>query len=281
MPNKIFAQLPTPGQTIGTTESKYVVIEEIGIGHFSHTYLCEDIWGSEVVAKAFKPKGMINEVRRRWLQESDFLKQLRHPNLTYIFDAFENDNIFYIIVERCHTTLEEVITDLNEETRLKWFPIIARDLLRGLSFIHENGIVHKDIHPGNILVSANSNHELDQSASSFVCFKIGDLGVANFEDLIGQTGSVMANWMRPPELYDESLGPADKRIDIYHIGLTLLGVILGQVVTADEGQTLAGSPRQLAESLKTVYGDALAKSLRRRVAFRTSSPFELWQDIIR
>ena len=98
----------------------------------------------------------------------------------------------FLIIERCDTPLESIPYD----QRVGMIGAIARDVLQGLSFIHRNEYVHKDMHAGNVLLHRKKCPLTGQEA---VSFRISDLGISNLEGRIGQGTTVMAQWMMPPE----------------------------------------------------------------------------------
>ena len=89
----------------------------------------------------------------------------------------------------------------------------------------------------------------------------------------------MANWMRPPEALDPSFGPLGKTLDIYHCGLLLLQVALGQRLRFSRDDILNGAPREMALNLPEPFRTAIEKALRRRVEYRTPTARQFWLDL--
>jgi hypothetical protein len=253
----------------------YFMGEYIGGGSYGDVYECTDEWANPLVAKVLKPAGSFEEVRRQWESEVNNLSRMRHPNITYIYDAFFHDHAFYIIVEKCLYSLDRVLPRIDES----WLPHIARDLLQGLSFIHRHGHVHKDVHPGNVFVSLTSD-VMDAGGGPRVSFKLGDLGITRVETDIRIVGTIMAPWMLPPEaLIPATFGVVGRPTDVYHAALLLLSVLRRAVPTFTEAEILAGAPQQVAQGLASPYSQALANALRPRVMNRTQTPLEFWREI--
>jgi hypothetical protein len=253
----------------------YFMGDYIGGGSYGDVYECTDEWANPLVAKVLKPAGSFEEARRNWESEVNNLSRMRHPNITYIYDAFFHDHAFYIIVEKCLYSLDRVLPRIDES----WVPHIARDLLQALSFIHRHGHVHKDVHPGNVFVSLTSD-VMDAGGSPRVSFKLGDLGITRVESDIRIVGTIMAPWMLPPEaLVPATFGTVGRPTDVYHAALLLLSVLRRAVPSFSETEILAGVPERVALALSSPYAAALANALRPRVMHRTQTPLEFWREI--
>ncbi|WP_335021382.1 serine/threonine protein kinase [Nostoc sp.] len=270
-----FFHPPQPGNVI----NQYLIGESIGQGSFGRVYECQDEWENELVAKVLVPQNRSYEqVQQEWSEELNKLVDLRHPNITYVYDAFEYCNTFYLIIERCHCTLKELLEmpDLAGEILL---PCLARELLCGIHFMHSAGYVHKDIHSGNVFVSLMYDRLIPNKEPVFM-FKIGDLGISRLENDINIFNTILAEWMRPPEsLAPEEYGRIGRQVDIYHTGLLLLSLLIGDIPSFTDEEILAGKPRQLAESLSSPYKYAIARALRRHVADRTQTALDFWREI--
>src|SRR5262245_41213910 len=141
---------PAKGEAINCDGHYYFIGEELGKGSFGVVYKCTDEWSNELVAKVLMPRERpYEEIRENWNSELAKLLALRHPNITYLHAAFEYKDTFYLILERCSFTLDSLIS-YEDMTPDRWIPWIARDVLQGLDYVHANGYVHKDIHPGNV-----------------------------------------------------------------------------------------------------------------------------------
>jgi len=253
--------------------------DQIGQGGFGIVYECMDDWENKLVAKVLMPKNrMHDQVRDEWLAEFRNLTTLRHPCITYVHQAFEYRNTFYLIVERCSYDLNYFIGQSTADGN-SWLPYIARDILHGLDFIHKRGYVHKDMHPGNVFVSHHYDFMVP-SKDPVWSFKIGDLGISRLEGNIQLFNTILAQWMVPPEyLNPAEFGMLGKQIDIYHTGLLLLGILLKRIPVFSREDILNGMPRRTAEGLNSPYASVLAKALRRHVAHRTQTAIDMWREI--
>jgi len=250
----------------------YAVLGVLSSGGFSTVYEGVDPFETPVAIKVFSPTATYVAVRERWFAEAALLRQLVHPNIVYIYDAFEYQGGFYLVLEKAEGNLGQYILGmpvLSSETVLS----IAQQLLRALHFIHEHGVIHEDLHPGNILVFPG------------LIVKISDFGISR--RLLGAEVRVAPETFHrkfvAPEL--ASHGYTTPQSDLYHLGLILYALVTGQHAIDPalpdhevSRLVLEGVPRQKAEALGTPLGQAIAKLLRRRQQYRYQSALEAWND---
>jgi serine/threonine-protein kinase len=221
--------------------------------------------------------GTYEQVRDSAIAELEKLRLLRHPNVTYVHDAFEYRHTFYIVFERCWQPINQFIQRDQFNGHL-WLRAIARHILQAVHFLHCNNYVHQDIHGGNVFVATRSD---DMAPNDMIfTFMLGDLGITKMVTEIDAQNTVLAEWMRAPEsLVPAEYGPMDHRMDIYHCGLLFLQILLGQPLTFTTEQVLNGLPREVALEIGGSFSFALEKALRRHVDFRTASALEFWRDL--
>ena len=194
------------------TGNTYTIGLVIGAGNFGVVYSCTDTWKNDLAVKVLKPRGMPYD-RIRASAEAEFAKlvALRHPTITYIYDAFEYRDTFYIITERCLGPVANLFK-MEGFAGLHWVMPIARNLLQAIHFLHLNKLVHQDIHPGNVFTTFVKD-EMPTEARA-IQFKLADLGVAKLFQEVDATNT-RAQWMLPPEvLRPEEFGPIDYRIAV-------------------------------------------------------------------
>jgi serine/threonine-protein kinase len=270
---------PAPGEVItsGATSISYTMGARIGEGNFGVVYGCEDIWNNSLAAKVMKPHGTPEKVRAATVAELNKLLHLRHPHITFVFDAFEYRDTFYLITERCFCPLTELMA-IQDFNGLLWIRAIARCLLQAVNYAHLNGYAHQDIHLGNVF-AAFAKNEMNADDPGAIQFKLGDLGVAKLFNEI-DASNTRNQLMLPPEVLDPSeFGPLGYRIDLYHCGLLFLHLAHGRELPFTADEIKAGAPRQLALQLPAPFNFALGKALRRHVAARTENAMEFWRDL--
>lgn len=269
---------PTSGEVIANGKNRYIIGEQLGEGSYGATFAGTDQWRNWLVIKVLIPRGQTyDQVRNNWQREITSLFSLRHPNITYVYDAFEMDQTFHIVMERCGGSLSQLFTT-PEYDGDDWLLPIARCLLQGIGYMHDNGYIHKDIHLRNVFWTYVRN-ELMPHHSESVTFKIGDLGITRFEHEV-QNVQTTIPWMVAPEVLEPEVhGPVGKRTDIYHAGLVLLAVAMGIEPSFTPDEILRGSPREAAEQLAPPFGPAIGRALQLEVSARTRNAYEFWQDL--
>ena len=273
--------LPVPGKSISSssTGNTYTIGSPIGEGYFGVVYNCSDDWGNDLAVKVLKPIYPYNKLKENAEGEFHRLLELRHPNITYLYDAFEYQYSFYIVTERCFTPISTLF-DMPNLDGMAWFMPIARQLLQAVHYLHLNNYVHQDIHEGNIFSTYIKDEMVPQKAH-VMQFKLGDLGVSK-QLLDVDATNTRPLWLLPPEVLDPNeFGPIDHRSDIYHLGLLFLQLAYSQRLQFTREEILSGKPREIAMNLSNPYKTALEKTLRRHVVSRTTSALELWCDFKR
>ena len=252
---------------------RYRLTQTISSGGFSTVFDAVDIFENHLAVKVFAPSAPYPEVRERWLAEAALLQQLHHPNITYIFDAFEYLSGFYLVLERATGNLSRYITgapQLHPNAVL----YIAQQLLWALHFVHERQVIHEDLHPGNILEYPGG------------VVKISDFGISR--RLAVPHGTVAPQTFHRKFVVPElaSQGYTTQQSDLYHLGLILYALVRGQHAVDPNlpdaeisRQVLQGVPRARAEALGTPLGKAIAKLLRRRHQYRYGSALDAWNDL--
>lgn len=255
----------------------YVIGGYLGEGSFGRVYACKDNWGNALAAKVLKPIAPREKLLYSAVAERDNLLRLRHPFITYVHDAFEYRNQFWIVTERCWGPISTTLFAIQNFQGLGWVKPVARCVLQAVHYLHRNNYAHQDIHPGNVF-SNFARDEMSPDNMVGLHFKLGDLGVARVvSEMDGK--KTLAQWMLPPEAIDPQFGPFDRRVDIFHAALLLLQIAYSEMRTFTPAEMLDGVPRKMAEALPPPLGPALARALRRHAEVRTPNAMVLWQEI--
>jgi serine/threonine protein kinase len=229
----------------------YTIKRGVGHGGFGEVYYAVSDAGKEVALKLIR-RNLDIEIRG-----VTQCLNLKHPNLLSIYDirqAEQDEN--WVIMEYVQgDCLDDVIArhpnGMPLDQVLHWFSGMAA----GVAYLHDHGVVHRDLKPGNIF--------LDEGM-----VKIGDYGLSKFISCSrrsGQTGSVGTVHYMAPEVANGRYG---KEIDIYALGIILYEMLTGHVPFEGESigevlmkhLTAEADVSRLAEPYRTVVARALAKS---------------------
>ena len=270
---RITVQYPQVGTTLKGQRGSYTVLSTIGSGEFGAVYECIGPFDQTYALKMVRPSNRpYSEVQAEWAREQSRLFSLRHPNVVYIYDSFEEGHLFYLALERCDHALKDMLgTPMQEGLVLE----MTRQLLAAVQFLHDNEVVHDDIHAGNVLITHTDRPTV----------KISDFGISH--ELRGMTAvrpNVVHHAILAPEIL--ATGYTSRQSDLYQVGLLLYWMLAGEAAIQMEvpyqelvRQVADGAPRLRAEQLGTPFGDLIAKMLRRREAFRYASAREVWAEL--
>jgi serine/threonine protein kinase len=175
------------------------------------------------------------ELRRRFEAEARAAAGLAHPNVVAVHDTGEQDGVPYIVMERLagRTVADEIAEGPLEPARVRR---VAREVLAALDVAHRAGVVHRDIKPGNLLLTPDSS------------VKVGDFGIAKAAETqpgdLTATGQVIGT---PAYLAPERLEgrPATARSDLYSLGVVLYEALSG--AKPYSGDTPWGLGRAIAD----------------------------------
>ncbi len=160
------------------------------------------------------------ELRERFKREAEILLDLRHRNIVHMFDYFVEAGSHYIALEFVDGMSLDKLLVKTKKLSCQTAMLIFRDACKALLYAHENGIVHRDIKPGNILISSHGE------------IKLADFGIASSEKEaetnLTQDGSTLGtpSYM-PPEQFSETK-KVDNRADIYAMGVMLYEMVTGK-----------------------------------------------------
>jgi len=203
-----------------TLDGRYEIQELIGIGGMANVYHCYDLSNDrEVAIKVLKDEFLNNEdFIRRFKNESKAIAILSHPNIVKVIDVSFGDVIQYIVMEYIDgITLKEYIS-LKNVISWKETLHLTTQILRALQHAHENGIIHRDIKPQNIMLMQDGT------------IKVTDFGIARFSSNSTRTmtehaiGSV--HYIAPEQAKGE---PADGKADIYSVGVMMYEMLTGKL----------------------------------------------------
>ena len=134
----------------GSTE-RYTKTRTLGSGAYGEVYEAKDAETNQVVAiKKFGIKNIENGVEFSTIRELKILQELNHPNIIKFFDVFQRRENIHLVLELAPYGLNSLAPKGLSPAAIK---SICRQMLAGLAYLHRNWVMHRDLSPGNILIS--------------------------------------------------------------------------------------------------------------------------------
>jgi len=210
---------------IGQTLGHYRIVEKIGAGGMGEVYRAHDERLDRDVALKILPSGTLNDesARKRFRNEALALAKLSHPHIATVFDFDSQEGMDFLVMELVSgATLAEKLAagPLPEKEVIE----LGSQVAEALEEAHEQHVVHRDLKPGNIIVTPKGQA------------KVLDFGLAKLQRPTGEaelTASLTATmsvsgtlpYMAPEQLRG---GAVDDRTDIWALGAVLYEMATGQ-----------------------------------------------------
>ncbi|PXW99486.1 serine/threonine-protein kinase [Sphaerotilus hippei] len=203
---------------------RFQLMHEIGRGTMGRVYLARDPRdGHEIAIKTLALGSefdgfALQEARSRFQREAEAAGRLQHPDIVQVLESGEEGAWSYIAMERLRG--EDLGQHVQRQQRLS-LPQVLRvgaRVARALHFAHEQGIIHRDIKPTNVMVDALNDQ-----------VKVMDFGIARIADASRtRTGLVLGSplYMAPEQLAGRAV---DGRADLYALGVTLFQLLTGHL----------------------------------------------------
>src|SRR6266508_1197933 len=210
---------PEPSDLVGRLVGPYHLERLLGEGGFAWVFAGRDPDGSPVAVKVLKPRYAGDpQFDSRFRNEAETAAKLRHPSIIRIRSVARAGGHVYFAMDLCPDSLGARLArdgPLPEGAIIR----IATDVAHGLAFAHEQGVIHRDLKPDNILIHADGTAV------------ISDFGVARaVSGYVALTGVDVAIgtplYLSPEQAQGR---PLDQRADFYALGVTLYKAATGEV----------------------------------------------------
>ena len=273
-------QMITPGSTIG---NRYQVTGVLGVGGMGVVYKAQDReLGEPVAIKTLKPEMVASDssALERFKSEIKLARRISHRNVVRTHDLGEMNGLYYITMEYVEgTSLKDLIRARGRLPASAVLPI-AKQLCRALEVAHDEGVIHRDIKPQNMVVQGDG------------VLKVMDFGIARLASRAPDAGHTQAGmvvgtpeYMSPEQLVGDEL---DARADLYAAGCVLYECLTGDVpLTADTPITLIArvldevpvAPNLRYPDIPAELSDLVVWTLAKDRAQRPASAAELYKRL--
>jgi tRNA A-37 threonylcarbamoyl transferase component Bud32 len=277
----------SPGVRLPAEEKigKYPVVREIGSGATSRVYLARDPFAERDVAIKVLDftKGADPEVQqvqhKAFIAEASLAGKLNHPHVVDIYDAVVEPARSYLVMEYVPGTTLDAHGRTGHLLPVGKVVEVIFKCIRALEYAHQHGIIHRDIKPGNILLSDAGE------------VKVGDFGASFQQSLEDKTSQIKGigspAYMSPEQLRME---PLDQQTDIYSLGVTMFRLLTGRLpyeagshvaLTYAILNTPPPRPSSFRPELPPLLDDIVIKAIEKERAARYGSWLEFGKDITR
>jgi serine/threonine-protein kinase len=211
----------------------------------------------------------------RFKREAQAAGRLSHPNIVGVFDYGETPEIAYIVMEFVDGTTLKHLTDKKDRFELPEIVRLMTELMAGLQYSHDRGVVHRDIKPANIMLTKKGE------------VKIADFGIARIESSsMTQAGTMLGtpSYMSPEQFMGQTV---DARTDLYSSGVLLYQLLTGEKpfeggLTAIMHKVLntePPAPSALSVTVPGAFDAVVKKAMAKRPEDRYASAAEFAQAV--
>jgi tRNA A-37 threonylcarbamoyl transferase component Bud32 len=241
--------------------------------------------GRQVAIKVL-PRQLASEADfcRRFEREAQAVASLKHPNIVQVFDFGEINNTYYLVMEYVNgRDLTHYLGENEGPIPIKQVLPILQNVASALDYAHEQGVIHRDVKPSNVLLEIMNTNPSDLYTYRAI---LTDFGIAKLvAGTISYTGmGVMGtvDYMAPEQI--QSPRTVDHYADIYALGVLAYRMITGVLPFTGEhpGEVLAGhlhrpapDPRSFVQDLSSGIPSTLERALSKEPTDRFSTAREL------
>ena len=212
---------------------RYAIERELGEGGMATVYLARDLKHNRSVAvKVLKPELAASLGAERFLAEIEVTANLTHPHILPLHDSGQTDSWLYYVMPYVEGESLRDRIDRIGPLELAEAVGIAREVASALSYAHEQGVIHRDIKPGNLLLVAGHAVVADFGIARAVT-EAGGAGLTGTGAIVGSP-----TYMSPEQANGDEL---DGRADLYALGCVLYEMLAGEPPFTAKGLAVLSS----------------------------------------
>jgi len=264
------------GRTLGG--GRYEVIELIGRGGTADTYRANDrTLGRDVAIKVLMDRS--DDTNARLLSEARAMARLNHPRVVAVYDAGEEDGIYYIVMELIRG---KTLSSLESgELGYKQALLYIAEVLEALDYANAEGVIHRDIKPSNVMIVEGGKH-----------VKLMDFGLARRASDVTQTtrtGQIVGtiSYLAPERFLSK---PADARSDLYSVGILMYEIFTGTLPFRNDRDDIVAtmyshvhdiptSPREINRNIPEDLERVIMRAIERDPGLRYQTAHEFCEDV--
>jgi hypothetical protein len=260
---------------IGQMVGNYEITSELGRGGFGSVYKAKDTKLQRFAALKFLRFPLDSDFRKMFTHEAQVIANLgKHPSIVQIYSWGEHQGSQYFALEFLDTSAETMIKRREEPLSVKQALEIVADCAGALHYAHEQGVLHRDVKPANILFDSKTGRA-----------KMCDFGLAKFSALAAgtETRTIAGS---PPYMAPEQIvgGSLDARTDVYALGVTLYELLSrelpckgsSQVEVFDKIRSRQSTPLRV---YRPDLSDSVLEIVKQATAFKPEDRFQSAQEM--
>ena len=192
-------------------EKGYLVTKMLGKGGSSTCYLVYSAkYNQNFVCKIVENKNL-------YLNEIKYLSMFTHPNIVKLYDRFETESAYFLIIEYCNNGTVEDLIQISGGIKMNSLISFAEQVVAALEILHKKGVAHMDVKPGNFFIDSHSR------------IKLADFGLSQMSGQKANTSLNGTYAFIAPEVLLNTEGYDPTKADMWSLGVSLYYMTFGKL----------------------------------------------------